>query len=197
MWALHLLPEWLIHTTFVVSILAAVVGFLLQDLPLIAQYRLPVQVVSTVLVVASVFLEGGMAEKAAWQARVLEMQAAAAQAEADAAKTNTKIVTQVITKVQYVKDTTNANKQAVANVGQALDSSCSLTSGAVVLHDSASQNQVSRSPTTADGSPSNVKASQLLTTVVDNYGTCYEMREKLLAWQQWYREQKQIFESVK
>lgn len=43
--------------------------------------------------------------------------------------------------------------------------------------------------------PTNTKASGLLITVVENYGTYYEVREKLLAWQQWYAEQKKIFEN--
>lgn len=43
--------------------------------------------------------------------------------------------------------------------------------------------------------PTNAKASDLLITVVENYGTYYEVREKLLAWQQWYAEQKKIFEN--
>jgi hypothetical protein len=38
---------------------------------------------------------------------------------------------------------------------------------------------------------------ELLTTVTENYGTCYETREKLKAWQYWYKQQKQIFDSVK
>jgi hypothetical protein len=56
---------------------------------------------------------------------------------------------------------------------------------------------VARGPESTDGTPSDVKASTLLETVVDNYGSCYETAEKLKAWQQWYREQKKIFESVK
>ena len=42
----------------------------------------------------------------------------------------------------------------------------------------------------------NVKASDLLTTVVENYGTYYEIREKLMGWQTWYKEQKKIFEEA-
>jgi hypothetical protein len=49
----------------------------------------------------------------------------------------------------------------------------------------------------ADGTASNVKASELLATIVDNYGTYYEMRERLLAWQDWYTKQKHIFETIK
>ena len=68
--------------------------------------------------------------------------------------------------------------------------------GTVVLHDSASRNEVARGAESVDGTPSDIKASQLLETVVDNYGACHENAEKLKAWQEWYRAQKQIFESV-
>jgi hypothetical protein len=56
---------------------------------------------------------------------------------------------------------------------------------------------VARGAESIDGTPSNIKASELLEAVVDNYGSCHENIEKLKAWQEWYREQKQIFESVK
>jgi len=71
-----------------------------------------------------------------------------------------------------------------------------LPRSAVSLHNSASANQVSRGPESADGTPSTVKASELLETVVDNYGACHENAEKLRAWQEWYRTQKQIHESI-
>ena len=47
-----------------------------------------------------------------------------------------------------------------------------------------------------DGTPSTVKASELLDTVVVNYGTYYEVAEKLKGWQEWYRSQKAIFENL-
>ena len=47
-----------------------------------------------------------------------------------------------------------------------------------------------------DGTPSTVKASELLDTVVVNYGTYYEVAEKLKGWQDWYRSEKAIFENL-
>jgi hypothetical protein len=41
-----------------------------------------------------------------------------------------------------------------------------------------------------------VKASELLSTVAENYGTYYELSEQLKMWQEWYRSKKLIFESV-
>jgi hypothetical protein len=65
------------------------------------------------------------------------------------------------------------------------------------LHDSASRNEVPERAAATDGTPSGVEASRLLDRVVENYGACHENAEKLRGWQEWYREQKKIFESVK
>ena len=50
-----------------------------------------------------------------------------------------------------------------------------------MLHDSASRNEVARGPGSVDGTPSDIKASALLDTVVENYGSCNENIEKLKA----------------
>lgn len=38
---------------------------------------------------------------------------------------------------------------------------------------------------------------RLLETSIENMGTYHELRERFLAWQKWYQEQKKIFDSVK
>jgi len=72
-----------------------------------------------------------------------------------------------------------------------------LSNAAIVLHDSASKNVVSPSTGAAVEGTSNVKASDLIRTVTDNYGTYYQVREQLLGWQEWYKEQKKVYEGVK
>jgi len=39
--------------------------------------------------------------------------------------------------------------------------------------------------------------ADLLANVNENYGTYYQLQEKYEAWIEWYKSQKQIFESVK
>ena len=41
------------------------------------------------------------------------------------------------------------------------------------------------------------KPSDVVSTVVQNYGTYYDVYDQLEGWQQWYAEQKRIHESVK
>ena len=43
----------------------------------------------------------------------------------------------------------------------------------------------------------NVNLSDLLDNANENYGNYYELKERYLAWQEWYKTQRKIFEEVK
>jgi len=45
--------------------------------------------------------------------------------------------------------------------------------------------------------PENSSFSNMLDIVLDNYGSYYIVSERLTAWQNWYKQQKQIFEAIK
>lgn len=45
--------------------------------------------------------------------------------------------------------------------------------------------------------PADSTSSVVFETVIENYGTYYEIVNRLKGWQQWYIEQKKIFETVK
>ena len=45
--------------------------------------------------------------------------------------------------------------------------------------------------------PAGAAADQVFEVVIENYGTYYEVSNKLKGWQQWYIDQKKIFDSVK
>ena len=44
--------------------------------------------------------------------------------------------------------------------------------------------------------PENADAAQVFDVVIENYGTYHEVANLLRGWQQWYVEQKKIFESA-
>jgi len=77
------------------------------------------------------------------------------------------------------------------------DNICTLSNAAIVLHNSASQNVLAPSSGTTVEGTSDVKASELIRTVTENYGLYYQTREQVIGWQMWYSEQKKIFENVK
>jgi len=198
MWLLKFLPDWIFHAVLVVGVMAMAVSFVLKFIPFVTAYRLPIQSVGLVLIVLGVWFEGAMSNESAWQARVHEMEQKVAAAEVKSAQETVRIVTRVVTQIQTIKDTTNANVQYLEKqVAQDLDRECSLTNASVLLLNSASQNDVARSTGSTNGATSEVKASELIGTVVENYGTYYQVVERLKGWQDWYRTQKAIFESIK
>ena len=92
------------------------------------------------------------------------------------------------------KERKNGTKQIVNQVVSKYDGNCVLSNAFIRVHDSASQDQLPEGSRQSDGESSNVKPSELLNTVVDNYETCYSIRDKLIKWQEWYKTNKEIYE---
>jgi hypothetical protein len=206
MWQLHwivsLIPDsifvWITYLLFGLGFALYLASKLVTWIPLMGRYKLPSELGGVVLLVVGAYLFGSYGTEMVWRGRVAELEAKVKVAEEKSQQVNTVIKEKVITKIKVVKENVYVNKEIIKEVvGKQLDSQCTLPNSAVSLHDSASRNEVSRGASSTDGTPSTVKASELLTTVVENYGTYYEVVEKLKGWQDWYKEQKKIFESVK
>jgi hypothetical protein len=66
-------------------------------------------------------------------------------------------------------------------------------SGFVLLHDSASRNEVPDTSRNINAGASSVKISEVAGTVVENYTTYHEVSAQLKALQQWVKEQQIIY----
>jgi hypothetical protein len=201
-WMLSLIPDslfiWIYYILLTLGVALYVASKLVKWIPMMGQYKLPAELVGIVLLVVGAYFYGGYGVQAAWQARVAELEAKVKAAEEQSQKVNTIIQERVVTKIKVVKENVYVNREIIKEVaGKQLDASCSLPKSTISLHDSASRNEVAGRAAATDGTPSEVKASQLLDRVVENYGSCHENAAKLEAWQEWYKEQKKIFESVK
>jgi len=200
-WMFSLLPDsifvMLTYVIFAAGLLLYIASKMVQWIPIMAQYRIPAELVGVLCLCAGAYFFGWRGNEEHWLARIKELEQKVAIAEARSREVNTVIETKIVTKIKVIKETVYANKEIIREVaGAQLDSQCSLPQSSVVLLNSASRNEVARGAESVDGTPSDIKASALLDTVVENYGICNENIEKLKAWQEWYREQKQIFEGV-
>jgi hypothetical protein len=201
-WMLSLIPDsifvWVYYILTIVGFSLYIGSKLVRWIPMMGQYKLPAELVGVVLLVVGAYLFGGYGVQQAWLARVAELEAKVKAAEEQSQKVNTVIQEKVVTKIKVVKENVYVNREIIKEVaGKQLDASCSLPKSTISLHDSASRNEVAGRAAATDGTPSEIKASQLLDRVVENYGSCHENAAKLEAWQEWYKEQKKIFESVK
>jgi hypothetical protein len=201
-WMLSLIPDslfiWITYFIAGAGFTLYIASKLTGWIPLISQYKLPAELVGVLMLVIGSYLFGGYGTEMAWRQKVKELEAKVKAAEEQSQKVNTVIQERVVTKIKVVKENVYVNREIIKEVaGKQLDASCSLPKSTVSLHDSASRNEVAGRAAATDGTPSEVKASQLLDRVVENYGSCHENAAKLEAWQEWYKEQKKIFESVK
>ena len=167
-------------------------------IPLMLQYKLPAELIGVAVLMVGVYMFGSYGTEMLWRERVRELEAKVKVAEEKSQQINTVIETKIVTKIKVVKENVYVNREIIKEVaGKQLDAQCSLPKSTISLHNSASRNEVPERAAATDGTPSGIEASRLLDRVVENYGACHENAEKLRMWQEWYREQKKIFESVK
>jgi len=197
MWLISFLPEYIIHLIVALGALGVFLTSLFGSFRFIAAYTLPIKIFSFIVLLCGIWLEGGVGVNAEWEAKVKEVEEKVAVAEEQSKETNVKIQTKIVERIKVVKETTNANIQYVDRIVTKYDDKCTLSNAAIVLHDSASRNEVAGSTGATNEGASDVKASELVRTVTENYGTYYQVREQLIGFQEWYKEQKKIFESVK
>ena len=197
-WLLQLVPDgifvWLTYLLFAAGLVLYVASKLVSWIPLMGQYRLPAELVGVVALVIAGYFYGGIS----YREQIAEMKQRVRIAEEQSQHVNTVIETKIIEKVKVVKQNVYITREIFKEAaGQQLDSQCSLPRSTVSLHDSASLNQVPQRAAAVDGTPSGIEASRFLDRVIENYGACHENAEKLKAWQEWYREQKTIFDNIK
>ena len=195
-WLISFLPDWVFHIIIFLGISSLIASAILKRLPTLHTYSFITYFAGLVLIVSGVWFEGGLNEKSNWEQRVKELETKVQVAEAKSQQVNTVIETQIVERVKIVKDTKNANKETAKLIARQLDDRCVVPESTVMLINSASQNEVARSASSTDGTASNVRASEVVETVVENYGRYNELREKIIAWQKWYQDQKMIFEEA-
>jgi hypothetical protein len=103
MWIISVLPEWVVHAIFGIGVLGVIAGFVLGFVPLINRYKLPVQIISIIVLVLGVYLEGGLADYREWQYKAQQLEVKVAEAEARAAQKNVEVQEKVVTQVQVVR----------------------------------------------------------------------------------------------
>jgi hypothetical protein len=104
MWIFTILPELAIHAIFALGILGLVAGFVLGFIPVIKQYKLPIQIISILVFSLGLYLEGGLSDNKEWQLKVKELEVKLAKAEAKSAEKNIEVQTQVVEKVRIIKE---------------------------------------------------------------------------------------------
>jgi hypothetical protein len=196
-WLLQLIPDgifvWLTYLLFAAGVVLYVASKLVSWIPLMGRYRFPAELAGVLALVIAAYFYGGVS----YREQIAEIKQQVRIAEEKSQQVNTVIETKIIEKVKVVKQNVYITREIVKEVaGKQLDAQCSLPQSTISLHDSASRNEVPQRAAATDGAPSGIEASRLLDRVIENYGACHENTAKLEAWQEWYSNQRKIYESI-
>lgn len=153
MWIINWLPETFVHIIFLIGVLGTIAGFVLGFIPFIGKYKLPIQIISLLLLSLGVYLEGGLAEKAKWELRVKEMEARVAEAQAKAAETNTVIVEKVVKEKEFIRVKGAKVVEYIDREVKIFDSNCEIPEVAIKAHDISASNEVPMENMTPENKP--------------------------------------------
>jgi uncharacterized protein YacL len=102
-WILSLLPVWIIHSVLGLGVLGLLIAFFVQRIPFVKTYGYLIKIVSSILLVLGLFLQGALAYKESTALAVAKLEAKLAKAEAQGAKVNTEIVEKIVKDTEIVR----------------------------------------------------------------------------------------------
>lgn len=135
MWLLHFFPDsllaWFVNTVLILGIVGFTAsfffGYVAKYLPQLIPYRMIIQIVSIVLLVAGVYFKGGQAAEIQWRERVRELEAKVAVAEQQSKEANIALEEKTKDKIKIVKDTQVVIQEKIKTVQVQIDSQCKIT----------------------------------------------------------------------
>lgn len=156
MWfLLSFVPDWFInyfvHIIFGAGVVGIIVGAFLSKVPFVSQYGFLIKIVSNILFVVGLFLEGGLQTELAWREKVADLQKKIEIAQQQSKETNAKIEQKVAEKVKNIKDNVNANRQIIEENRVVINAECKLSDTAWLLYNGASQNALAGSSSKSTG----------------------------------------------
>lgn len=149
MFLLHFLPDallsWVVNGLLVVGIIGTAASWIARFVPIVSQYRGPIQIVGIVCLVLGVYFKGGEASELAWRERVAEQQRRIELAEAKSKEANRLLDEEIKKSKQLTEKVKDATKQSIQANAKQIDAECRVPDVAIELHNSSSRNEIPRS----------------------------------------------------
>ncbi len=142
MWVLSFLPEWVFHLMLCIGLLGTVGGWVLKKFPTLSAHSPLIQITGIVLLIVSIWYEGGIAKDAEYRLKIAELSQKASEAEAKAAEANAQIEYIYVNKVQKIKDVQIVIKERVIKDASAIDKNCKVSPEAISLLNASAKNEL-------------------------------------------------------
>jgi len=168
MWQLavlwNLIPDWLItwlvNGLVIVGLVGISAAWIARWVPYFNMYRGPIQLIGVICLVLGVYFRGGADVEQAWRERVAKLEAQIAVAEKQSAESNKRLSDQLSQNKKLTQEVKNANQASIRANAEKINAECRVPDVAIGLHNSASQNTVSRSSSGTTGTLPGPSTSQ-------------------------------------
>jgi len=130
---------WAVHGITIAGAIGLVAAFFLTKIPFVKNYGLMLKGISTLLFIVGVFFEGGYATEKSWRDRSAAMQQQVKESEEAAKKNNERIKTQIVTKIEYIKQNQIVVQEKIKEVEKIVDAKCELAPEAIEILNSAAK----------------------------------------------------------
>jgi len=144
MWLLSFIPDFVYHLLLLASVIAFGACYVLKMIPFISTNVEIIRIISIVVMIFSVWMEGGIVNEAKWKARVAELEIKVAKAEKAAAEANGKIETVYVDRVKVVKEIQYVNQTRINKDADKLDRTCKIDPEAIEILNQAAHSGVKK-----------------------------------------------------
>ena len=140
MWMLSLLPDMFWHILTIGGIVAIAAAMVLKRIPFISQYNYPIKLGGIIALLFGLWMEGGIANEAKWQAKVAELEAKVKESEVKSKETNVKIQKVYVDRVKKVKEVQVVVQERIKEVEKRIDADCKVDPEAISIINDAAKN---------------------------------------------------------
>jgi hypothetical protein len=134
---LSFLPDsfllWAINLILLVGLVGTLSSYFIRFIPPLFPYAGLIKTIGIVLLVVGVYFRGGYGVEMEWRARVAEVEAKVAAAEAKSKQVNTVIQKVYVDKVKVVTDTKIVIQEKIVEKEKIIDAECKVAPEAITI----------------------------------------------------------------
>jgi hypothetical protein len=137
MFILHLIPDsflqFVVNAILFTGLGGVLLGYFLNILPFytLKPYKILIQVLSIILLVAGVYFKGGLGVELEWREKVRIAEEKVADAERRAEEANKNIQVKIVEKIKIVKEKEIVIQEKIKEVEQKIDTQCNVLPEAI------------------------------------------------------------------
>lgn len=140
MFILNFIPDsiiiYIVHICLVLGIIGTILDYFIYYVPQILPLRIAIKILSTILLILSIFFEGYHFNESAWQGKISEVEEQLAIAEANSHQVDVVIQEKVVEKIKVVKEQVDGNAKMIKLYKEYIDSECKIPDIAIKLYNS-------------------------------------------------------------